>query len=349
MTSSPLNVRILDGGTGHELKRRLAGTFTDAALANSSFPDAVQCLHAEYISAGADVVTTNTFAVTPWHLNRVLDAHDAEASVEGLAAAAGQLARQAVDSEATRRGVRVAGCLPPLRDCYASEDWLVGDGAAANEARDTYSTLVAALAPSCDLFVVETASYASQACMAARAAAQGCAPGTELWVSWTLADSLHAGPRLRGGQALADACQDVILSGVQVDGWLVNCCSPHIAASDATWSKLHEAASNSGARLVGCSPNAFKTTTSQWLDGGGAADAATSWAPDPDFDSTDSPPSWRPHCFGTWGAALIEQEMKRCHHARSVALGGCCGTTPAHIAALSAALSHHTFNAISQQ
>src|SRR5262245_47690098 len=59
-------VLLLDGGTGSELRRR--GVALDAsvwsALASLEHFDTLRAVHADYIAAGADVITTNTFATS---------------------------------------------------------------------------------------------------------------------------------------------------------------------------------------------------------------------------------------------------------------------------------------------
>ena len=69
-----MNVTILDGGIGHLLKERgvqtrVSGTpfeqsFLSSAYANEDAADAVRAMHGDYISAGADVLTANNFALT---------------------------------------------------------------------------------------------------------------------------------------------------------------------------------------------------------------------------------------------------------------------------------------------
>jgi S-methylmethionine-dependent homocysteine/selenocysteine methylase len=341
---APPRALLLDGGTGHVLKTRCAvdpdspggQTFTGGALANRTHPTVVQRLHEDYLLAGADVVTTNTFAVTPWHLARVLAAHDADASLDALAEAAGRNARAAVDAH-PGSSLLVAGCLPPLRDCYASTDWLAADhlGAVGDEARRTYSRLVHALSPFVDIWLVETASWVSQALVPCHVAttAGGQKP---LWVSWTLRDDARPSrpPLLRSGEAMLPACDAILASGTPVHGWLVNCTCAPAAASPATLAALRSAAAASGASVIGCSPNGFQQTTSQWL-ASAAPEPESGWAPASEFDAHGA---WRPASFAAWGAALAEREGGLPGGPR-LALGGCCGIGPPHIAALQGALT----------
>ena len=67
--------------------------------------------------AGADIITTNNYAVVPSCLQLCEDFEGGEEGVRKLVAAAGQAARAACDAR-PGRAVRVAGCLPPLHESY---------------------------------------------------------------------------------------------------------------------------------------------------------------------------------------------------------------------------------------
>ena len=68
MTTQTLT--ILDGGMGRELHRRGAPFRQPewSALALTEAPDAVRDTHLDYIRAGAEVITTNSYAVVPFHI-----------------------------------------------------------------------------------------------------------------------------------------------------------------------------------------------------------------------------------------------------------------------------------------
>lgn len=61
---------ILDGGMGRELQRRGAPFRQPewSALALSEAPEAVLAVHTAYIEAGAQVITSNSYAVVPFHI-----------------------------------------------------------------------------------------------------------------------------------------------------------------------------------------------------------------------------------------------------------------------------------------
>jgi S-methylmethionine-dependent homocysteine/selenocysteine methylase len=169
-----------------------------------------------------------------------------------------------------------------------------------------------------------------------------------MWVSFTLHDALagHTRPVLRGGQPLGAACVDITASCMGVKGVMVNCCTPEVAGAQVTWQTLR---SGGAPQVVGCYPNAFQNTTSQWLAAtiqGEAADATESavaawWQSDSaTCDASthfSSDGIWMPAAFAAWGAALAARETVASND-MEVLLGGCCGTGPPHIAALAAAL-----------
>ncbi|TNV10762.1 homocysteine S-methyltransferase family protein, partial [Ochrobactrum teleogrylli] len=105
---------ILDGGMGRELER-VGAPFRQpewSALALIEGPQFVREVHDGYIAAGADVITTNSYAVVPFHIG------EERFAAEGLklAALSGTIAREAAD--ASDRDVKVAGSLPPVFGSY---------------------------------------------------------------------------------------------------------------------------------------------------------------------------------------------------------------------------------------
>jgi hypothetical protein len=75
-------------------------------------PEGVVQVHAEYIEAGASVITTNSYSTIPSYLAKA----DMAESYQELTVVAAKLARRAADAAAIP--VRVAGCLPPLDESY---------------------------------------------------------------------------------------------------------------------------------------------------------------------------------------------------------------------------------------
>src|SRR6187455_3088802 len=119
--SSDMRTLLLDGGTGSELRRR--GMRLDAAawsgLASLTHYDLLRAVHADYIAAGADVITTNTFATSRF----VLEAAGYGEEFAAINRRAVDAAREARDSSG--RDVAIAAslsCLPPNFDARAYPD-----------------------------------------------------------------------------------------------------------------------------------------------------------------------------------------------------------------------------------
>ena len=123
-------VIILDGGTGTDIQKRGAVMDNEVwcALANLTHPEIVREVHAEYIRAGADIITANTFATSP-----LLFSHFGRADeIEAIDRAAIKLARQAVDEAATKP-VAIAGsfsvmqAVEPGTDRHIPKRWKPAD------------------------------------------------------------------------------------------------------------------------------------------------------------------------------------------------------------------------------
>src|SRR5262245_65559668 len=66
-------VIILDGGTGTDIQKRgvkMSGD-TWCAEANLTHPDIVRSVHADYVAAGAQIITANTYATSPLLFNAI--------------------------------------------------------------------------------------------------------------------------------------------------------------------------------------------------------------------------------------------------------------------------------------
>lgn len=155
---------VLDGGTGSELRRR--GVPLDAntwsGLAPLEHYDTVRAIHADFIAAGADVVTTCTFAATRFVLEAAGRGDDAPL-VARRAVTAALEARAASD-----RDVAIAGsmsCLPPRFDVHAYPDERAETAAyleLATSLRDAGADVLL-------LEMLQDTHHAALACAAARA------------------------------------------------------------------------------------------------------------------------------------------------------------------------------------
>lgn len=93
---------ILDGGTGTDIQSRgvpMAGE-TWCAEANLTHPAVVRCVHEDYIEAGAEIVTANTYATSPLLFN-ALGRDDDMVRIDREAV---RIAREAADGRAAVAG-----------------------------------------------------------------------------------------------------------------------------------------------------------------------------------------------------------------------------------------------------
>ncbi len=201
---------LLDGGMGQELAARGVDTTQGlwSAQALRSTPETVLAVHRDFIAAGADIITTNSYATT----RRRLEDHGQGDAFADLNRRAGELARQA--SEEAGREVLVAGSLPPIHGSYRPERV-----PRARELEPAYREQAEALAEHVDLFLGETLSTTAEAVAVAGACAR---LGKPVWISWTVADD--GSGLVRGGDTIPDAVAD--LAGERVDALLLNCSMP---------------------------------------------------------------------------------------------------------------------------
>lgn len=214
MTAMTAPLLILDGGTGRELARSGAPFRQPewSALALIEGPEFVSAVHRAYVEAGADVITTNSYAVVPFHIGEERFAEQGAA----LAALAGKLAREVADSAS--HPVRVAGSLPPICGSYRPD--LVD----LDRARPVLQVLVTALAPNIDHWLAETLSSLVEARLAATLTAP---TGKPLWLSFTLEDEQQAAePVLRSGETVAEAAR--LAAEIGAAALLFNCSQPEV-------------------------------------------------------------------------------------------------------------------------
>ncbi|WP_321816372.1 MULTISPECIES: homocysteine S-methyltransferase family protein [unclassified Paraburkholderia] len=295
-------IRILDGGMGRELLR-MGAPFKQpewSALALIEAPEYVRAAHDAFVRAGADVVTTNSYAVVPFHIGEERFAQQGVA----LADRAGRLAREAAAAAGEARAVKVAGSLPPVFGSYRPDLF------DAEKAAPLLDALVQGLTPHVDLWLGETLSSIDEARAARRALGDDVRP---LWLSFTLDDSGDVQAivegreraRLRSGETVEAAVEAALELGAQA--FLFNCSQAEIMRAAVV--EARDVRERNGAALeLGVYANAFEPERESMaandglsklradLEPQGYAEFARSWA--------------------QAGASLI---------------GGCCGIGPEHI------------------
>ncbi len=288
---------LLDGGMGRELER-IGAPFRQpewSALALIEGPEFVTKAHTAYIEAGADVITTNSYAVVPFHIG------EERFAAEGtkLSALAGRLAREAADA-AKDRNVLVAGSLPPVFGSYQPD---LFNPALAGTYLDV---LVGGMRPYVDVWLAETQSSLIEARAAYTATA---ATGLPLWLSFTLRDDVSPAemgePQLRSGETVVAAAE--LAASIGAEAMLFNCSMPEVMAAAI------EAASKTFARLgvdlpIGVYANAFPSQ-----QGAEEANAVV----------TEIRADLNPASYDQWA----QQWAK----AGASIIGGCCGIGTEHI------------------
>jgi len=218
------------------------GEWSLAALHEN--PQIVKEIHLDYIKAGADVITTNTYSTSRTRMKHV----GIEDRFEELVKLAGQLAVDARD-ESGKTDVKIAASLGPLEASYIHDFKLSFDEMVAQ-----FSELMDLLAPYVDIYLGETFSTIQES-RAFLTASQG--RNQAVWVSWTLGD--HGSINLRGEESLADAIKS--LDGFSPDAVLINCCTPD--SIDSALSALGDTGLTYGGYA-----NGFVEIPDEWISDG---------------------------------------------------------------------------------
>jgi S-methylmethionine-dependent homocysteine/selenocysteine methylase len=241
---------ILDGGMGRELQR-LGAPFRQpewSALALLQGPEYVTQAHEGFARAGANMISTNSYAIVPFHIGDTLF------SERGLALAglAGQLARDVAD----RHGVRVAGSLPPVLGSYRPDLFEV------KAARAILTVLIEGLTPFADVWLAETLSSLGEAELVGEMLAADSRP---LWLSFTLNDegsaSLRSGESIEAAVALAQKLGAAAL--------LFNCSAPEVMEEAVARAR---AAMGTDAIEIGVYANGFAHSDTEVPANGGLRD-----------------------------------------------------------------------------
>jgi S-methylmethionine-dependent homocysteine/selenocysteine methylase len=290
-------VRILDGGMSRELTRLGVQLRQPewSALALIETPSIVRRVHDEFIEAGADVITTNSYALVPYHIGEERFWSEGPSLIR----LAGELARQAADASGNRK-VLVAGSLPPIFGSYEPERF------DPTRVQTYLDVLVRELLPYVDIWLGETLSLVAEGEAVRLAVAK---TGKPFWTSFTLADGAAVPattlPQLRSGEMVAKAAEWAAASGAEA--FLFNCSRPEVmekavAAVSAVFRELNSPVE------IGVYANAFEIDN----DDGEANEILSAVREDLTIESYSRfACEWTEH-----GATII---------------GGCCGIGAQHI------------------
>ncbi len=273
---------LLDGATGTELDRRGVNISLPlwSAHAILEAPDTLLQIHLDYLRAGAQVITTNTFRTH----RRNLEPSGLGERAQELTHRAVEIARQAIKVTGVR--AYVAGSISPLEDSYAPQH--TPPAAALTAEHNAMADCLAACGV--DVLLVETMNSVNEAVTATRSAVATGRP--------TLT-SIVCGRdgQLLSGEPLSIAAK--ALTQMHPDALLINCTS-------APEMHLPLASLRANTSLpVGAYGNVgFRDKQGNWVQ-------------------TDA---IKPEVYAAYAI--------RWRAAGATLIGGCCGTTPAHIAAL---------------
>ena len=282
---------ILDGAIGTEILRRNV-TWADHQLANK--PDFVRGIHEDYILAGANIISTNSFQLCRRALynhfrdeahRRQVGARDLDQRANKLLAASVVLAREARDRVAPKHPVAVAAAVTTLEWCFRPDL-----APSADQARDEYTEIFQVVKDAgADMVLLETVNSITEARVALEVAKK---IGLPCWVAFVCDQKGLLFTR----ETLAEAVR--VLEPLGVDAILLNCAPP-----DDITAGMRELSPH--ARVpIGAYAHIGRFDPPEWM-----------------FTDEYPPPKYL-DVAGSWkkmGATI---------------LGGCCGTTPDHIAAL---------------
>lgn len=274
-----------------------------SALALTAAPDVVREVHADYLGAGARVITTNTYQAT---LPALIRSGEDDAGAREVIAAGVRLAKEAAhrfETEHPEEPVLVAGGLGPYGACLADGSEYTGaydiDIPEDPGFREVHLPRIEVLVgEGVDLFALETLPRLDEA-QALLAMVKGLAPQAECWISFQVRSD---GTRLADGTPLAEAAAWAAQEGMVVAVG-INCVAP-----DVVGRALPVLRAATDKPLVAY-PNAgelYDPVTKSWRSAGeegGLVELAPSWI--------------------AAGARLV---------------GGCCRTRPAHIRELAHAV-----------
>lgn len=289
-------VVLLDGGVGTEIQRQGAPMSTElwCAEANLTHPEIVRRVHRDYLAAGAEIITANTFASSPL----LLDHFGRLAELEHMDAIALALAREAVArQDAAGRPIVIAGSMSTMRPTVPGSDRTqMHNSWSESAARALFARKASSLrAAGCDLLLMEMMrdlDYSLWACEAALAS------GLPVWIGLSVERGLDG--KLRGF-GRPDAELEPVAAGLaalQPDAMAIM----HTSIDDT--------------------PDALAQLRRHWSGPVAVYPECGRYAA----------PNWQ--FLGVATPLDYAEESARWRSMGAHALGGCCGVGPEHIAAL---------------
>ena len=300
---------VLDGATGSEIARLGAAMNSSAwcGVANKTHPDIVRQVHEEYIRAGADVVTANTFS-TSRHVLASAGLADETVSINARAV---ELAREAVNNVSPERPIAVAGSMSNMLA------WIPGTVSpdlrflpTPEEEFNNYQEVAQTLAKSgVDLILMEMMTDIDRSSLAISAAVE---TGLPVWIgtSCTLRDD--------GSASVWNQHSEEPATRLSPD---------HLKSEDKSYDTLIEAMLSFQPQVMGVMHSTIETTNAglqtlfEHWQGPVMAYPETSSEVRKGISHKVEPAIFAAHCHD-WVESGVQ------------IIGGCCGTTIEHIRAM---------------
>ncbi len=293
------HVAVLDGGMGRELKR-MGAPFSQplwSAQALIESPSLVRQANQNFIDAGAEIITVNSYACVPFHLGQELFERQGAVLAQLAAKIANSVAKGAISN--SQRSITVAGAIPPVLGSYRPDLF------EPKQAMGILDTLVAAQEPHVDMWIAETISIIEEFSTIQQALKNST---KKKYYSFTLQDVPSEQASLRSGELLADTIKQVCDTGA--DGMLFNCSIPEVMAEAIKQTKALSKAF--GKELeIGAYANSFGP-----IQAGHKANNS--------LNQTNAV-----------SAEEYLEFVKQWHQLGATIIGGCCGIHPEHIQAIS--------------
>ena len=300
---------VLDGATGSEIARLGAAMNSSAwcGVANKTHPDIVRQVHEEYIRAGADVVTANTFS-TSRHILASAGLADETVSINTRAV---ELAREAAHNVSPERPIAVAGSMSNM------VAWVPGTVSpdpqflpTPEEEFNNYQEVAQTLAKSgVDLIIMEMMRDIDRSSLAISAAVE---TGLPVWIgtSCTLRDDGSASVWNQHSEEPA-----------------IRLSPDHLKSEDKSYDALIEAMLSFQPQVMGVMHSTIETTNAglqtlfEHWQGPVMAYPETSSEVRKGISEEVEPAIFAAHCHD-WVESGVQ------------IIGGCCGTTIEHIRAM---------------
>ena len=258
---------LMDGGVGTEIQRRGGSLRAWAATENAERPDAVRVVHADFLAAGADVISANTFGCSEPRL-AAFGLAGCEEELNRRAVALALEARDAVGGEAL-----VAGCLTTVS--FRGPD---GSGMSPPEGERALESQARIIADAgADLLLAEILSSVDRANAMLAAASTA---GLPVWAGFSCKLDGDGQVRLLNetSEPLADSLRRIDLSGVDAALAMhteIEAVGPALAALREAWDGPVGAYPHGGRYArpdwefdASFTPEALAAGAARWIDEG---------------------------------------------------------------------------------